>query len=132
VVQNGRVIDTAFHPSYQNPIPRPFGAVLHGFPRPQIRTIEPSMAPERRTDLTITIHGKGFVRPSIVYFGASRVPTEFVGSTELRAHVPGRLLTAVGTSYVLVKNPQPVEMEDPLHEDDRSNPVSFMVTFGDS
>ena len=68
VIQNGEV-DASFHPSYQNPIPRPLGPVLHGFPLPVVDTIEPTQAAEGAADLTLSVRGKGFVRASTAQFG---------------------------------------------------------------
>jgi hypothetical protein len=65
----------------------------------------------------------------VVHFGGVRVRTTCTSGKELQAEIPAHLLSRVGTYTVLVANPGPVNIKDPLHEDERSNPKYFMVTF---
>ena len=129
VIKNGEIVDTGYHPDYSNPIPRPFEPALHSYPVPKIARISPTMAVEGGEPVTLAIEGEGFVRGSVVQVGGIRVPTTCVNGKELQAQIPAHLLARVGTFMVLVVNPRPVSIKDPLHEDERSNPKYFMVEF---
>jgi hypothetical protein len=129
VIKDGRVVDTSFHPSYSNPLPRPYAPVLHGFPVPQIDQMQPTMVVEGSGPLELLLEGGGFVPQSVVEFDGTRLSTEWENGRTLRATLPADLLRRVGTYQVLVRNPQPVSAKDPLHEDDRSNPHYLIVQF---
>ncbi|OGQ79238.1 MAG: hypothetical protein A3F90_02435 [Deltaproteobacteria bacterium RIFCSPLOWO2_12_FULL_60_19] len=129
VIKNGEIVDIAYHPDYSNPIPRPYEPSLHSYPVPKIVRVSPVMAVEGSGPVTLAIEGEGFVRGSVVQFGGVRVPTNCVSGKELQAQIPAHLLARVGTYTILVANPGPVAIKDPLHEDERSNPQYFMVGF---
>jgi hypothetical protein len=65
----------------------------------------------------------------VVQVDGVRVPTTCTGGKEIQAQIPAHLLARVGTYTVMVVNPRPVSVKDPLHEDERSNPKYFMVSF---
>jgi hypothetical protein len=75
------------------------------------------------------VDGQGFVAGSVVQVGGLRVPTERVSATQIKATIPADQVKKVGTYTVLVVNPRPVSLKDPLHDDERSNPKYFMVKF---
>jgi hypothetical protein len=129
VIKNGEIVDISYHPDYSNPLPKPFEGVIHAYPIPKISHISPQITAEGTEEITLAVEGQGFVRGSVVEFGGVRVPTECTGPKELQAKIPGHLLGKVGTYMILVSNPKPVSVRDPLHEDERSNPKYFMVRF---
>jgi hypothetical protein len=129
VIKNGEIVDTGYHPDYSNPIPRPFEPALHSYPVPKVARISPTITVEGSEAVKLAIEGDGFVRGSVVHVDGVRVPTTCVSGKEIQAQIPADLLARVGTYTVLVVNPKPVSIKDPLHEDERSNPKSFMVTF---
>jgi hypothetical protein len=129
VIKNGEIVDTGYHPDYANPIPRPYEPSLHSYPVPKIARIAPVMAMEGGQPVALTIEGEGFVRGSVVQFGGVRVRTTWTSGKELKAEIPAHLLSRVGTYPVMVTNPIPVNVKDPLHEDERSNARYFMVSF---
>jgi hypothetical protein len=129
VIKNGELVDIGYHPDYVNPIPRPYEPSLHSYPVPKISRMSPAMAVEGSNPVKLAIEGEGFVRGSVVHFGGVRVPTTCTSGKELQAEIPEHLLAQVGTYTVLVANPGPVSIKDPLHEDERSNPKYFMVSF---
>jgi hypothetical protein len=129
VIKNGEVVDIGYHPDYANPIPRPYEPSLHSYPVPKISRLSQGLTVEGSEAITLAIEGEGFVRGSVVHFGGVRIPTVCDGAKELQAEIPAHLLARVGTYDVVVANPGPVSIRDPLHEDGRSNPKYFMVTF---
>ncbi|MBI4527380.1 MAG: amidohydrolase family protein [Deltaproteobacteria bacterium] len=129
VIKNGEIMDIGYHPDYNNPLPKPFEGVIHAYPQPKIGGISPVITVEESGPVTLTIEGQGFVTGSVVEVGGVRVSTEFVSGNELKATLPADLVKRVGTYMVLVINPTPVTIRDPLHEDERSNPKYFMVKF---
>jgi hypothetical protein len=89
----------------------------------------PTIVPESSGPLELRLEGSGFVPQSVVEFDGTRLETRWESAGTLRATIPDYLLRRVGTYSVLVRNPQPVSMKDPLHEDERSNPHYLIVRF---
>ena len=129
VIKNGEIMDIGYHPDYSNPLPKPFEGVIHAYPQPRISAISPVITVEDSGPVSLTVEGQGFVTGSVVELGGVRVSTERVSATQLKATIPADLVKKVGTYMVLVVNPRPVSIKDPLHEDERSNPKYFMVKF---
>jgi hypothetical protein len=129
VIKNGEIQDIGYHSDYSNPLPKPFEGVIHAYPQPKISEISPVITVEDSGPVTMNVDGQGFVTGSVVQVGGLRVPTERVSATQLKATIPADLVKKVGTYTVLVGNPKPVSLRDPLHEDERSNPKYFMVKF---
>jgi hypothetical protein len=129
VIKNGEIQDIGYHPDYSNPLPKPYEGVIHAYPQPKISAITPDLAVEDSGPVTMTVDGEGFVNGSVVHVGALRVPTQRVSATQLKATIPADLLKKVGTYMVMVANPKPVSIRDPLHNDERSNPKYFMIKF---
>jgi amidohydrolase family protein/IPT/TIG domain-containing protein len=109
VMKDGRVIDTTFHPSFTNPIPRPFSA--HSEPEynraPVLQNLLPPMASEGDSDLSLTLQGKSFMKESSVSFDGQSVSTTFVSEQQLKATIPARLFQRVGAYPVTVSTPRP-------------------------
>jgi len=129
VIKNGEIQDIGYHSDYSNPLPKPFEGVIHAYPQPKISAISPVITVEDSGPVTLTVDGQGFVAGSVVQVGGLRVPTERVSATQIKATIPADQVKKVGTYTVLVVNPRPVSLKDPLHDDERSNPKYFMVKF---
>jgi hypothetical protein len=129
VIKNGEIQDIGYHSDYSNPLPKPFEGVIHAYPQPRISAISPVITVEDSGPVSLSVEGQGFVTGSVVQVGGVRVPTQCVSAKELNATVPAELMKKVGTYMVLVVNPRPVSIKDPLHDDERSNPKYFMVKF---
>jgi imidazolonepropionase-like amidohydrolase len=125
VIKEGDLIDTSFHASYSNPIPRPTGQEFYGYPIPKLEKLSRQVAVENEGDIELTVTGKDFFPQSVLYFGASPVPTQFITQTELGATIPSYLLR-VGTVPVSIVNPKPHEF---LNLGATSNRVPFLVRF---
>lgn len=131
VFKEGKEVDRTFHPDFSNPVPQPYPLFeeLRGYPIPRIKMIDPIIATEGDDSAEIRIKGSGFVPASLVSFDGVNIPTYYISPTELVAAVPATLLKRAGTFPVIVSNPLPVLVEDPLHEDERSNVKFFVVKF---
>lgn len=129
VIKDGALMDTGYHADYSNPIPMPFKGVIHAYPKPRLSAITPEITAESEEEVTLKLQGEGFINGSVVEFGGHRIPTRVVSAKEIEATIPSRFVGKVGTSMVIVVNPGPVSIRDPLHEDERSNPMYFMVKF---
>ncbi|MGD0965880.1 MAG: amidohydrolase family protein [Candidatus Acidiferrales bacterium] len=109
VIKDGRVIDTTFHPSFTNPIPRPFS--LHSEPEyswaPVLQRLVPAMATEGDSDLSLTLQGAHFTTESGVSFDGQPVPTTFVSEQQLKAMIPAGLFQRAGIYPVAVSTPRP-------------------------
>lgn len=129
VIKDGAVMDTGYHPDYSNPIPMPFKGVIHAYPKPKLSGMTPEIVAEGDREVSVKLEGDGFVAGSVVEFGGHRVSTRVVNAKEIEATVPSQFVGKVGTTMVVVVNPGPVSIRDPLHEDEKSNPMYFMVKF---
>ncbi len=127
VIKDGAVIDRAFHASFSNPIPRPTGIEFYGYPIPRLEKISRQVAVESEADIELNIQGKDFFPGSVLYFGASPVPTKFLSQQELSAVIPRHLLR-VGTIALTIVNPRPYEFPN---LGATSNGLPFMVRFAE-
>lgn len=109
VIQDGRVVDTIFHPFFTNPVPRPF--VVHSEPEynraPILQRLIPTMATEGDPDLSLTLQGKYFTKESEVFFDGQLVPTTFVSEQQLKAAIPARSFQRGGSFPVTISTPRP-------------------------
>jgi hypothetical protein len=96
VIKDGRVVDTSFHPSYSNPLPRPYAPVLHGFPVPHVDQMAPTIVPESSGPLELRLEGSGFVPQSVVEFDGTRLETRWESAGTLRATIPDYLCGELG------------------------------------
>lgn len=76
-------------------------------PAPILTNVTPASLPANSTDQTITLTGDKFITASQVFFGAQALATTYVSATQLKATVPGTLLTTGGQVPVTVFNPAP-------------------------
>ncbi|MDP2602373.1 MAG: amidohydrolase family protein, partial [Deltaproteobacteria bacterium] len=125
VIKDGEVIDRSFHSSFTNPIPRPTGIEFYGYPIPRLEKVSRQVAVENEADIELSIQGKDFFPGSVVYFGASPVPTKFLNQQDLSAVIPRHLLR-VGTVPLTIVNPRPHEFPN---LGATSNGLPFMVRF---
>ncbi|MCH7979363.1 MAG: amidohydrolase family protein [Acidobacteria bacterium] len=125
VIQDGKVIDRGYHPSFQTPFQ---GALLEGRtwvralkkesesmrttafgqPPPGIESISPTLVTEGDPTLTLTVKGVGFTSKSRVFFDGAPVPFERVSETELKLTIDASLIIRAGTYSVQVRNPEPL------------------------
>ncbi|MCZ6491951.1 MAG: amidohydrolase family protein [Acidobacteria bacterium] len=113
VMKDGKEMQTGYHYDFTNPIPTrweyalTFGDwVISELPT-HITSISPSVVTEDSDDFTLTVRGEEFVSSSIILFEDTRLRTEMVSSTELRATVPANLVRSVGTTLVRVVHRAP-------------------------
>lgn len=142
VIKDGDVIDRTFTPWFENPLPR--GAVEgsawvkalktqsmqgteFGQPPPGIQSIAPDIVTEGDKTLTLTVRGVNFTKESLLYFGASAVPTRLISDTELEGVVDAQLIAQVGTYPVTVRNPKPLQR--PEWGNGTSNKAHLLVNF---
>jgi imidazolonepropionase-like amidohydrolase len=142
VIKDGDLVDRTFNASFQNPLPRggtegsawvrALGAqsmqgTEFGQPQPGIKSISPGVVTEGDATLTLTIQGVNFTKESLVYFGEKSVPYRRVSDTELEAVVDARLISAVGTYPVTVRNPEPLQR--PEWGNGTSNKAHLLVNY---
>lgn len=121
VIKDGKILDTAFHLDFNNPLPSPRMLEPHGYRVPEIVDMEPYWATEGDGPIEISIKGKRFARQATAKFAGQRIKTIYKGPTELLAVIPARLLSQAGTFPVTVVNPPP--------DGGDSQPVHFMNRF---
>jgi len=125
VIKNGEILDTSFHASFNNPIPRPYTQEFYGYPVPRLDALSPRLACETDVKLDLVLRGSNFFPDTVVCFGGSPVRTQFLSQSELAAVVPSHLLR-VGTIPVSVVNPKPYEFSD---KGATSNAIPVIVKF---
>jgi alpha-tubulin suppressor-like RCC1 family protein len=76
-------------------------------PAPSLARLTPDRAQAGAADLTITLHGSGFVRSAVAHWNGSDRPTTYVSASELRTVISTADLTTAGTAAVSVVNPTP-------------------------
>ncbi len=125
VIKDGEIVDTSFHSSFTQPIPRPVGIEFYGYPTPTLDRISRQVAVERDGDVELTLSGKDFFPHSLVWFGNNPVSTTFISQQELVATIPRHLLK-VGTVPISITNPKPHEFPN---LGATSSSIPFMVRF---
>ncbi len=108
VMKDGIEMQRGYHANFRNPLPDPEERDLT-FPDwigseipTRIVSISPTAVPEDGPAFKLTVKGHEFVSSSIIQFGDTRLETEFVSPSELRATVPAELAKTVGTYPVQV------------------------------
>jgi adenine deaminase len=94
VMQGGKLVDSALHASYRNPIPnpRPWRAT------PRQIEISPKAVAQGSGPATLTVTtAKGFDRFHKVTLNGKELETRFVSRSELEAVIPAAALKDVGT-----------------------------------
>lgn len=105
VISRGEVLDGEYHADFKNPIPRNYPEdSSHYFPSPEIQKATPGVVPSETAGAVLTITGTGFIPYSVAQLAGVSLRTEWVSTTELRAHLPRELLKP-GTYAVTVENP---------------------------
>lgn len=125
VIKDGEIVDTRYHESFCNPIPRPTGREFYGYPVPKLEEVSPKVGCEGDRKIELTLKGSDFFPSSCVCFGGSSIPTRFISQSQLAATVPSHLLR-VCTTPVTVVNPKPREFPD---RGGTSNALPFIVKF---
>ncbi|MDX1499431.1 MAG: amidohydrolase family protein [Woeseiaceae bacterium] len=113
VMKDGEVMRRGYHYDYRNPIPEDREFQL-SFPDwtvsevpTRIRSISPRVAVEGGESFLLTVRGADFTTSSLIRFDGELLPTTYIDSTELRAQVPARFVSRVGTYPVRVHNRPP-------------------------
>ena len=125
VVKDGAIVDTHYHESFSNPIPRPTSQEFYGYPLPKLEEMAPKVICEGDGNIELILKGKDFFPHSYVRFGGSPIPTHFISQEKLTAILPSHLVR-VGTLPIVVINPKPREFPD---RGGISNPLFLIVTF---
>ena len=76
-------------------------------PVPALTTLDPAQATAGDPAVTLTIHGSGFGRDSVVRWNGAERPTTVVSSTTLTATLTAADLATAGEALVTVFNPTP-------------------------
>ncbi|MGA9413719.1 MAG: IPT/TIG domain-containing protein [Terriglobales bacterium] len=76
-------------------------------PAPTITTLSPSAVAAGINGFTLTVTGSNFVSLSTIEWNGSRLPTEYVSSTQLQAQVSAYDVSTAGSASVSVVTPSP-------------------------
>jgi hypothetical protein len=76
-------------------------------PIPVVSSLSPASATAGGSALSLSVHGAGFVPTSIVIWGGTPLPTQYVSATQLTASVPASELATAGTAAVTVQTGAP-------------------------
>src|SRR3990170_4053238 len=125
VIKDGEIVDTRYHESFSNPIPRPTSQEFYGYPLPRLNEVSPKVISEGDGEIELVLRGKDFFPNSLVRFGGSPIPTRFISQDRLVTLLPSYLVR-VGTFPIDVVNPKPREFPD---LGGISNPLSLIVKF---
>ena len=121
VIRGGEIMDTSFHSDYRFPFLRYGPESKHLYnPVPALFDIQPPVTVQG-SEVTLRILGQNFNPNSVVRWGESRVPTQWINATELSATLPTSLTSAVGTFLIAV--------ETPLPGGGVTEPLEFYVTY---
>ena len=101
---DGQTATTVFPLTIRNPVP-------------VLTSLTPTTVKAQVGDLTLTLHGSGFVPDSVVRWNGADRPTTYGSPTELTAHIAAADLAAAGSATVTVFTP--------THGGGVSNPLSF-------
>jgi hypothetical protein len=82
VLKDGKKVDTGYHASFTNPIPRLPSTEIHGFMLPSVTSITPKSCFEGDKDIQMTIEGTAFLSRSVVRFDGMGIPTKFISPTK--------------------------------------------------
>ncbi len=152
VLQNGNVVDRAFHAWYDTPF-RGSGDDIRvvedllataelkeatftdsdalappdpvASPQPAIQAIDPVWAVVGSSSTTVTLTGFNFVRRSRVYFDGVSVPWRWISPTEMELTIEENLLSRVGRFEIVIVNAPPLLA--PEWGDGTSNKAHFLV-----
>jgi adenine deaminase len=121
VVQDGRVVDTAYHADYQTELPRPGRETKHLYNLPPaIRNVTPPLT-GKDSALTLRVAGRGFTPASVVKLNGETLRTRWISAGELQAELRSGHTAKVGSYSLTVETPPPGGGASP--------PVEFLVTF---
>ncbi|MCH8190399.1 MAG: hypothetical protein IIC80_03485 [Chloroflexi bacterium] len=76
-------------------------------PEPTITSLDSPLANTGGPDFTLNVNGQDFINDSTVHWNGAPRPTEFLGSTQLRATVSASDVATPGMAGVTVVNPLP-------------------------
>ena len=121
VIQNGEIVDTAFHSDYSFPF-RMYGPESKHLynPVPVLSDVTPPMA-RQGSEIALRVAGRGFVPSSVVNIDGTAAPTNWVSPTELSVQLTRAQTARVGTVMIYV--------ETPLPGGGATEPLEFYVTY---
>jgi hypothetical protein len=121
VIQNGEIVDTAFHSDYSFPF-RMYGPESKHLynPVPVLSDVAPPMAAQG-SEVTLRVSGRGFVPSSVVNIDGADAPTRWVSPTELSVQLSRAQTSRVGTVMIYV--------ETPLPGGGATEPLEFYITY---
>ena len=93
VMKGGVFLRPGYTPTYLPAPPEPM-KVIPTMPEPQISAINPSQVTEGSPDLDMVVDGNGYALESVVRINDVAVPTTFISTRQLAAHVPAALFAA--------------------------------------
>src|SRR5690349_12901346 len=84
------------------------GAVAQVNPAPLVnQPLVPAIVAPGHAAFTLTVNGSGFVPHSTVYWNGSKLATQVISSTRLKAKVSAEQVAKAGSASVTVVNPHP-------------------------
>ncbi len=125
VIKDGEVMDTRYHASFSNPIPRPTNQEFYGYPFPKLDDLSPKVISQDDDPIELILTGTNFFPESHVRFGSEPILTSFINQEKLIATLPAHLVRP-GTFRVVVINPRPREFPD---LENASKPMTLIVRF---
>ena len=87
-------------------VTKPFTIIIN-HPVPILTSLDPAQAIAGDAAFTLSLHGSGFGRASVVRWNGADRPTSYGSSTDLTAELTADDLATVGTAQVTVFNPAP-------------------------
>lgn len=76
-------------------------------PVPIVSSLSPSSVTAGAPSTTLTVHGSGFIKDSVILFAANRINTQYVSSSELKGSIPTVALDNPSIYQVQVATPEP-------------------------
>jgi hypothetical protein len=121
VIQNGEIVDTAFHSDYSFPFLMfgPESKHLYN-PVPVLSDVTPPMV-QQGNDITLRVSGRRFVTSSVVKIDGAAASTTWVSPTELSVRLTRAQSARVGTVLIHV--------ETPLPGGGTTEPLEFYITY---
>lgn len=121
VIQNGEIVDTAFHSDYSFPF-RMYGPVSKHLynPVPVLSDVTPPMAAQG-SEITLRVSGRGFIPSSVVNIDGAAAATQWVSPTELSVRLT-RAQTSRARTVLL-------DVETPLPGGGTTEPLEFYITY---
>ena len=106
VIIGGEIMDLTFHSDYRVGFERPYAEDAAALNPPRLGAIEPKTAVQGSDSVEITVMGSRYDEFTTVLFNGTRLPTQAISSTRLKATVDAELLRNPGTYRVSLEDPR--------------------------